>query len=151
VFFPAGLPMNHSKQRTGADRARLRLCRQSTRSHRIAALYGLFFLLAVAAAPHHHLNSFEDLVTDGPSDSGIFVSQPATGSDPCIAAANVVDDDPCLACFQNDYVAAASFAFVVARESQSVPLVPSPAHPAVPQSVSDSPASRSPPRSARLS
>jgi hypothetical protein len=111
----------------------------------------VFFLLAVAAAPHHHLNSFEDLVTDGPSDSGIFVPQPTTDHDPYLATANVVDDDPCLACFQNDYVAAASFAFVVARESRSFPLVPSPAEPAVPQSVSDSPASRSPPRSARLS
>ena len=90
-------------------------------------------------------------MTDGPSDSGIFVPQPATDPDPCFAAGNVVDDDPCLACFQNDYVAAASFAFVVARESLSFPLVPSPADPAFPQSVSDSPASRSPPRSARLS
>lgn len=143
--------MSHSTRQSGSDRARLRLRGQSTRSHRIAALYGLFFLLAVAAAPHHHLNSFEDLVTDGPSDSGIFVLQPTADSDPCIAAGNVVDDDPCLACFQNDYVAAASFAFVVARESQSFPLVAPGADPTAPQSISDSPASRSPPPSARLS
>ncbi|HEY3124414.1 MAG TPA: hypothetical protein VGK70_10195 [Thermoanaerobaculia bacterium] len=142
--------MSHRTQQSGSDRARFRSRGQSTRSYRIAALYGLFFFLAAAAAPHHHVNSFEDLVTDGPSDSGIFVPQPATDPDPCFAAGNVVDDDPCLACFQNDYVAAASFAFVVARESLSFPLVPSPADPAVPQSVSDSPASRSPPRSARL-
>lgn len=138
-------------RRSSSDRRRLRLLSQHGSAYRIAALYGLFFFLAVAAAPHHHLNSFEDLVTDGPSDSGVFVPQPTTDPDPCIAAANVVDDDPCLACFQNDYVAAASFAFVVARESRSFPLVPPPANPAAPQSVSDSPASRSPPRSARLS
>ncbi len=143
--------MSHRTQQSGSDRARLRSRGQNTRSYRIAALYGLFFFLAVAAAPHHHLNSFEDLVTDGPSDSGIFVPRPTTDPDPCFAAGNVVDDDPCLACFQNDYVAAASFAFVVARESLSSPLVPSPVDPAVPQLVSDSPASRSPPRSARLS
>lgn len=138
-------------RRSSSDRRRLRLLGQHGSAYRIAALYGLFFFLAVAAAPHHHLNSFEDLVTDGPSDSGVFVPQPTTDPDPCIAAANVVDDDPCLACFQNDYVTAASFAFVVARESRSFPLVPPPADPAAPQSVSDSPASRSPPRSARLS
>jgi hypothetical protein len=137
--------MSHRTRRSGSDRARLRSRRKGTRSYRIAALYGLFFFLAVAAAPHHHLNSFEDLVTDGPSDSGIFVPQPTTDPDPCLAAASLVDDDPCLACFQNDYVAAASFAFVMARESLSFPFVPPPADPAVPQSVSDSPASRSPP------
>jgi hypothetical protein len=138
-------------RRSSSDRRRLRLLGQHGSAYRIAALYGLFFFLAVAAAPHHHLNSFEDLVTDGPSDSGIFVLQPTADSDPCIAAGNVVDDDPCLACFQNDYAAAASFLVLVARESRSFHLVPSPADPAVPQSVFDSPASRSPPRSARLS
>ena len=143
--------MSHRRQPGGSNRLRLRSRGRSTLSYRIAAFYGLFFFLSVAAASHHHLNSFEDLVTDGPSDSGVFMPQPITAPDPCFAAANVVDDDPCLACFQNDYVTAASFAFVVARESRSFPFVPPPIEPTVPQSVSDSPASRSPPRSARLS
>jgi hypothetical protein len=127
------------------------LCAPRTTSHKIGAFYGLIFLLAVVSAPHHHLNSFDDLVSDGVSDSGRFVPQPAAGSDPCISVKIEVDDDPCLACFQHDYSAAASYLFLVLQESRSFRLARQGADPLAPQSVSDSPASRSPPGSPRLS
>lgn len=76
---------------------------------RIVASYGLVFLLAAAAAPHHHLNSIEDLVSDGPSDSGVLVEgsgpgHPVGGLE--MGAGRLVDDEPCLACFLHDFVAA---------------------------------------------
>jgi hypothetical protein len=73
-----------------------------------AALYLLAFLAAVALAPHRHLNSFEDLVSDGPSDSGVFfqTSGPVdTGAGPRLDSVQIVNDDPCLACFHNDWAA----------------------------------------------
>src|SRR5262249_27850660 len=75
----------------------------------LAALHGLAFFLAVAIAPHSHANSLEDLLSDGPSDSGIFVEQTSTTTEPGVwfQAARLVDDDPCLACFHNDFKAAA--------------------------------------------
>jgi len=143
--------MSHHTRTCRGNRARLRLHGRRTLSHRIAAFYALFFLLAAAAAPHHHLNAFEDLVSDGPSDSGTFVPQPGPTPDPCVSARIEVDDDPCLACFQHDYAAETSFVFLVLREFRSLPLALSAADPQVPQPVSDSPASRSPPGSGRLS
>ena len=75
----------------------------------LAALHGLAFFIAVAVAPHSHANSLEDLLSDGPSDSGIFMEQTsASAPEPGVwfRAARLVDDDPCLACFQNDFQAA---------------------------------------------
>jgi hypothetical protein len=70
------------------------------------AWYLIGFLAAVALAPHRHLNSFEDLLSDGPSDSGVFVEgtspqDPAAG--PQWISVRFIDDDPCLACFHNDW------------------------------------------------
>ena len=73
---------------------------------RLAGFYLLAFFLAVSIAPHRHANSFEDLIGDGPSDSGVFVEGSAL-RDPTAAAqwdsARVRDDDPCLACFHHDF------------------------------------------------
>lgn len=73
---------------------------------RFAALYLLVFLAAVAAAPHRHLNALEDLLFDGPSDSGVVLEGSAT-LDPTAgtqwSSARFTDDDPCLACFHNDW------------------------------------------------
>jgi hypothetical protein len=80
-----------------------------TWSRRFFALYGLIFFLAVAAAPHHHLNSIEDLLSDGPSDSGVFIEASGPGhpiSGLGVHACRLVDDEPCLACFNHDFVAA---------------------------------------------
>jgi hypothetical protein len=77
------------------------------RLRRLAALNGLAFFLAVAVVPHSHLNSPEDLLSDGPSDSGIFIkpSSPAAQEPgPSFRAARLVDDDPCLACFFDDFL-----------------------------------------------
>jgi len=131
-----------------------------------ASLYLLGFLLAVAVAPHHHLNSYDDLLSDGPSDSGMFVE--AGPADPAGAAriqpARLVDDDPCLACFHQDYAATASTSLVVvqtltphleflasARRSVPEPISEflasrSPPRGSLPEPVSESLASRSPPR-----
>jgi hypothetical protein len=73
---------------------------------RPAALHLLAFFLAVAIAPHRHANSFEDLISDGPSDSGVFLEgsplEDPTGA-PHWDSARVRDDDPCLACFHHDF------------------------------------------------
>ena len=74
---------------------------------RFAAWYLLVFLAAVAIAPHRHANSLEDLLSDGPSDSGVFVEQPpgqTPGSGPSVSTARIVDDDVCLACFHHDSI-----------------------------------------------
>ena len=74
---------------------------------RLTALNGLAFFLAVAVAPHFHLNSLEDLISDDPSDSGIFIELTSPASPepgPAFRAARLVDDVPCLACFFDDFL-----------------------------------------------
>ena len=79
-----------------------------TRWRAAAALYLTVFLLAVAAAPHDHLNGLEDLLLDQPSDSGEIVetdaASPLTSGAPIFEGFSVVDDIPCLACFGSDFV-----------------------------------------------
>jgi hypothetical protein len=111
------------------------------------------FLLAVALAPHSHVNSFEDLLSDGPSDSGIFVASPVgvPESVPCLSSLRLIDDDPCLACFHNDYFASPAAIAVPSTGFVSLSQVSTPPDPAIPGPLSESPASRSPPDSLRLS
>jgi len=122
-------------------------------TRRGASLYLLGFFLAVASTPHRHFNSLEDLLSDGPSDSGIFVVSPVVASDssPCVSSSRLIDDDSCLACFLNDYVASAGAPFVLPAGSSSLQLAPSTADPATPEPLSESPASRSPPNLLRFS
>jgi len=148
------------------DRTLLRLTRGlRSRVRRSASLYLLSFLLAVAVAPHRHLNSLADLLSDGPSDSGMFVESgpPDPTGKPRVQPARLVDDDPCLACFHHDYAATASTSLVVvqtlaphleflasARRSVSGPVSEflasrSPPRGNVPEPVSESLASRAPP------
>jgi hypothetical protein len=110
------------------------------------ALYALAFLIAASAAPHRHRDSFEDLLFDGPSDSGTCVVDTLAGESggrESVGAA--IDDDPCLACFHHDYAAAVA-ALIVFRETFApVPLktgLPGLNHP---DPVPDSAAARSPP------
>ena len=84
------------------------LCRflRALELRRLAALYLLLFFGAVAMAPHQHANSIEDLISDGPSDSGVFLE--ASGSqdpaaNPQWSGVHWLDDDPCLACFHHDF------------------------------------------------
>src|SRR5207245_3870345 len=96
-------------------------------TRRGASLYLLGFLLAVAAMPHRHRTSFEDLVSESPSDSGIFVASPigALDSSPCVRSSRLIDDDPCLACFHNDYVASVGAPLILPAGSSSLRLAPS--------------------------
>ena len=134
---------------------------------KIAALYGVAFFLAVAVAPHHHFNSLEDLLFDGPSDSGIFLASPvgAPESEPCLSSSRLIDDDPCLACFQNDYVASASpihdfcprshclprVSFVLPEGTSFVLLISPVPGPPIREPPSESSPSRSPPDSLQFS
>jgi hypothetical protein len=71
-------------------------------------VYLAAFFLAVAAAPHHHLNGVEDLLLDQRSDSGILVLADRTpgGPRPALDPARFHRDLPCIACFSGDFVAA---------------------------------------------
>jgi len=124
-----------------------------SRTRRWSSVYLLGFLLAVAAAPHRHLNSLEDLVSEAPSDSGVFLetSPCDTGGETRIQPARLVDDDPCMACFHHDYSASMSPFFVL--DQTFTALWNTPALPGldVPEPASESPASRSPPDLARSS
>jgi hypothetical protein len=120
----------------------------SSGRRRLVAFYCLGFLFAVAFAPHRHLNSFEDLITDGRSDSGVFLEAwGAADGETRIGGLRWVDDDPCLACFHHDYASSAIALFVLAGSFTS--LEPVPPHPDRPilEPVPGSPASRSPPQS----
>jgi hypothetical protein len=113
----------------------------------IGAAYAVIFLAAASAAPHRHLNGIEDLLSDGPSDSGLVlvgsVFQGAGG--PVIEAAQILDDDSCRACFPHDFVAAASCVFVVRSPSTSLVRIEAAPRPAAPQPAERPTASRSPP------
>jgi len=126
----------------------------------------VIFLLAVAFAPHRHFNSLEDLLSDGPSDSGIFVMSPvgAPEGSPSLSSSRLIDDDPCLACFHHDYAASASSSFhfpagsvclwpvsLLSPERSSFPLNLSYTEAAIRPPPSEPSASRAPPSPLRLS
>src|SRR5215470_14089466 len=71
-----------------------------------ASTYLALFLLAVAAAPHQHLNDLEDLLLDQRSDSGVVaqtVGMARISENPTIQPVHVVQDIPCPACFTSDF------------------------------------------------
>lgn len=115
---------------------------------RATGSYLVLFFLAVAAAPHHHVNGLEDLLLDQPSDSGYVVetgSPIGTRGAPAWNSFWLVEDDPCLACFTSDFVSApaAVFAFVPRLERLDVP--PEPASRRAPDPGSSETSSRGPP------
>ena len=122
------------------------MCRVSL-LRRLGAFYALAFLFAVAAAPHRHLNSVEDLLSDGLSDSGFFIE--GRGADASrearVSGFRLMDDDPCLACFHHDYAASASVLFVLGETFRPLQRIPPLPGRAIPEPVTESPASRSPP------
>jgi hypothetical protein len=112
----------------------------------LAALHGLAFFVAVVVAPHSHWNSFEDLLSDGPSDSGIFIEVASPANlEPGLQfrAARLVDDDPCPACFHDDFKAA--------TEPVSSILIASVVAPLPKAIVTDSPIEPAPPSARRQS
>lgn len=116
---------------------------------RFAGTYLSLFFLAVAAAPHQHLNGLEDLLLDQPSDSGEIVlnSGPVeTPQDSALTPFSRVRDVPCLACFTKDFVGspAATIAFVPCLSPLSVRPVPPSL--ATPELLPAEAVSRAPPR-----
>ena len=114
---------------------------------RIPAAYAVAFFLAAAAAPHRHLNGMEDLLSDGPSDSGLVLAGPIAPTDagPAVEPLCLLDDDPCPACFQHDFVASAAAVFALSSPSTCLAPIDVASHPAVPEPAAGRPASRSPP------
>lgn len=87
-----------------------------SRVRRAVGTYLVLFLLAVAGAPHQHVNDLEDLLLDEPSDSGtLFENDGSWNVDERtgLTAFNVVQDHPCLACFNRDFVSAPAPAITV--------------------------------------
>ena len=116
---------------------------------RAGALYFALFFLAVAAAPHHHLNGLEDLLLDQRSDSGLItqVLGPAgTRQEPAVNPFRTIRDFPCLACFGGDFVAAPTpvILFAATLTPLSAPTVPP--NPAAPALLAAEATSRAPPR-----
>lgn len=121
--------------------------RQAT-ARRLTAVYLAAFFAAVAAAPHHHLNALDDLLLDGRSDSGCFVQalgRDVSGQEARLHPFQVVVDEPCLACFCGDFVAAP--APVSAFLPVLAPLCLSPNAPAAaaPERLAADASSRAPP------
>jgi hypothetical protein len=117
---------------------------------RAVSFYGVAFLLAAAIAPHRHLNSIDDLVSDAPSDSGIL-DQAQSPDDPRaglkMAACQIVEDRPCLACFQHDFAVTAVSPFRLVHHPHPLALcskAPTSPAPVIPHGLL---ASRSPPDS----
>jgi hypothetical protein len=87
-----------------------------TRFRRLISVSLAIFFLAVAGAPHHHLDGLQDFLLDQPSDSGVVVAgcsnpAPLSGA-PAWNGWRLIDDDPCPACFNNDFVSAVSAVMV---------------------------------------
>jgi len=120
-----------------------------SRCRRAAGLYLVLFFLAVAAAPHHHINDLEDLLLDQRSDSGILVQTlDSADMDAGLAfhPARVVHDVSCLACFTRDFVCATTDSFLLLAILTPLPLVPAPPDTATPALVPADASSRAPPR-----
>jgi hypothetical protein len=98
------------------------------------AFYLATFLIVAAVAPHHHLDPIADLVSGGPSNSGTFAQIiRLAGQNQGFYPAALVQDEPCLACFDQDFMALPAVQFLVAMSFEPTPqrlappLVPSPA------------------------
>jgi hypothetical protein len=120
----------------------------STRVRRAGAAYFVLFFLAVAAAPHRHLNGLEDLLFDERSDSGLIVQvfgPPGGRESPALDQFRLVHDFPCLACFGGDFVCAATASFLLTTVLAPLPLLPVPPVATVPEIIPTDPSSRAPP------
>jgi hypothetical protein len=93
------------------------------------------------------LNSLEDLVSEGPSDSGVFLETDPSdpGGETRIQPARLVDDDPCMACFHHDYAASMAAIFVLDQTFSALRNVPALPEREAPEPATESLSSRSPP------
>lgn len=110
-------------------------------------IYLAAFFLAVAAAPHHHLNGVEDLLLDQRSDSGILVvaDRTAFGAGPAFDSTRFHRDVPCLACFSGDFVAAPAPAIALVARLSPLPMQPPRLAPGIPEVLFTETPSRAPP------
>jgi hypothetical protein len=118
-------------------------------ARRAGAIYFALFFLAVAAAPHHHLNGLEDLLLDQRSDSGLVtqvLGPVGTRQEPAVNPFRTLRDFPCLACFGGDFVAAPTpvILFTATLTPLSTPTVPPDS--AAPDLPPAEASSRAPPR-----
>jgi hypothetical protein len=110
------------------------------------ALYFAAFFVAVAAAPHHHLNAFADIVSDGPSYSGQIVQlRGPADSTPGLNSGDLVDDEWCLACFNSDFVASPTVTVALTPTFVALPHHPGPCTLALPDLRPTDTLSRAPP------
>jgi hypothetical protein len=115
---------------------------------RAASVYLALFFVAVAAAPHHHLNGLEDLLLDQRSDSGILtVTAASTGSaaGAVLCSFRFVKDIPCLACFSRDFFCAAASSIVFVSHLEPLELGHPPADVSTPERLPAETPSRAPP------
>jgi hypothetical protein len=113
------------------------------------AAYLALFFLAVAAAPHHHLNGLEDLLLDQRSDSGVLIQTigpDGTSQAPALNPFRILHDVPCLACFTGDFVCAAAQAIHFVASHDLVAQAPAPTADHVPELVPADSSSRAPPQ-----
>jgi len=104
------------------------------------------FFLAAVAAQHRHANALEDLLSDGPSDSGFVIDLSLPADDGTfLAPLATVLDAPCPACFDHDFVAASTSVFVLSDPSTGLARLSPDRLPPTPEPGSSAPASRSPP------
>ena len=116
---------------------------------RAASVYLALFFVAVAAAPHHHLNGLEDLLLDQRSDSGILAETPAstgTAAGAALCSVHFVRDIPCLACFTRDFFCAAASTIVFVSPLERLELGDPPADVSTPELLLGDTCSRGPPR-----
>jgi len=112
----------------------------------LTAAYFVGFFLAAVAAQHRHANALEDLLSDGPSDSGFVLALPLSGDGASgLAPFAALTDGPCLACFAHDFVAASTSVFVLSDPCAGPAGLPPVPLPTIPEPGSSAPASRSPP------
>ncbi|HEV2065139.1 MAG TPA: hypothetical protein VGS00_11390 [Thermoanaerobaculia bacterium] len=114
-----------------------------------ASVYLVLFFVAVAAAPHHHLNGLEDLLLDQRSDSGVLTETPAsagTAAGAALYSFYLVNDIPCLACFTHDFFCAAATLTVFVSHLERLELGHPPADVSTPERLPGDTSSRGPPR-----
>ena len=114
----------------------------------VSAYLALFFV-AVAAAPHHHLNGLEDLLLDQRSDSGVLTETPAsagTAAGAALYSIYFVKDIPCLACFTHDFFCAAASSTAFVAPLERLELGPRTAGVSTPELLPGETSSRGPPR-----
>src|SRR5262249_40080968 len=98
------------------------------RCGRPMSAYLVFFLVAVAAASHRHVNDLEDLLLDQRSDSGIVIQEVGTPNVPgdlAFQPIRLVRDVPCPACFAQDVVSTPTPVFLFLADPAQLPLTPS--------------------------